>query len=103
LLDATVDEREQVPDQESGARGIDFDLAHPARADRRIMMRERERLDESDRSGGQRAELEMTVVAQQAALEAQRERRVTAEAERDRRREPMRRSRSGSSLRTGVW
>jgi hypothetical protein len=33
-------------------RVIDFDLAHLARVDRRIMMRERERLDESERSGG---------------------------------------------------
>jgi hypothetical protein len=40
--------REQVPDRESRAHVLDFDLAHLALADRRIMMRERERLDESE-------------------------------------------------------
>ena len=81
--------REQGPDLESRARVLDFELAHLARADRKIMMRKRERLDESERSGGHGAvrRARATVVAQRAALDAERELRVAAEAERDRLRE----------------
>jgi hypothetical protein len=75
---------------------IDFDHAHVARSDRRITTRDGERRDEYDRSSdhGAARRARSTAVAQQAALEAERvaleverERRIAAEAERDRLRE----------------